>query len=135
MPMSADFFIDSNIVVYSLGMPSLKRDVARQLISKKPIISTQVAMETANVLMKKFKFEKASAFGAILEIIDKTEMRDTTAAAIVKAFEVSVRYQVSHWDGLIIASALSANCTTLYSEDMQHGLVIENKLAIVNPFI
>ena len=49
--------------------------------------------------------------------------------------EVSLRYQVSHWDGLIIASALEANCNTLYSQDLRRGLVIENKLTIVNPFI
>ena len=133
--MSADFFIDSNIAVYSLGMPSLKRDVARQFISKRPIISTQVVMETVNVLMKKFKFEKASAFEAVLEIIDKADMMDTTPSTVIKAFELSVKYQLSHWDGLIIASALAATCTTIYSEDMQHGLVIENKLSIVNPFI
>lgn len=92
-------------------------------------------METANVLMKKFRFEKASALEAVLEIIDKTEMRVTTPGVVIRAFEVSVGYQVSHWDGLIIASALAADCTTLYSEDMQHGRVIESKLTIVNPFI
>ena len=92
-------------------------------------------METANVLMKKFKFEKAKAFGSLMEIMDKTEMQNITQTTLKKAFEVSLRYQVSHWDGLIIASALEANCTTLYSEDMHHGHVIENKLTIVNPFI
>ncbi|MBY0435400.1 MAG: PIN domain-containing protein [Cyclobacteriaceae bacterium] len=133
--MSADLFIDSNVAVYALGMPSLKRDIARQLISKKPIISTQVVMETVNVLVKKFKFERANAFEAVTEIIDKTELRSTTPFTLAKAFEISLRYQVSHWDGLIITAALEANCSTLYSEDMQHGLIIENKLSIVNPFI
>ncbi len=133
--MSADFFIDSNVAVYSLGNPSLKRDVSRQLISRTPIISTQVAMETVNVLIKKFKFEKVNAFEAVLEIIEKTNMTETTPATINRAFQISIKYQLSHWDGLIVAAALQANCTTLYSEDMQHGLPIENKLTIINPFI
>jgi predicted nucleic acid-binding protein len=133
--MSADFFIDSNIAVYSLSLPSLKRDVARQLISKRPIISIQVAMETVNVLIKKFKFEKLKAFEAMLEIIDKSELQDTTHGTVKKPFDISNKYQLSHWDGLIAASAIEANCTTLYSEDMHHGLVIENKVTIVNPFI
>lgn len=38
------------------------------------------------------------------------------------------------YDSLIIATALEASCTTLYSEDMQHGQLIENKLLIINPF-
>jgi len=41
----------------------------------------------------------------------------------------------SVWDGLIVASALSANTEILYSEDMQNDLQVENKLKIVNPFL
>ncbi len=44
------------------------------------------------------------------------------------------RYPFSFWDGLIVASALSADAEVLYSEDMQNGLLIENSLKIVNPF-
>jgi predicted nucleic acid-binding protein len=35
---------------------------------------------------------------------------------------------------MIVASALENNCTTLYSEDMQHQQIIENQLLIINPF-
>jgi predicted nucleic acid-binding protein len=38
------------------------------------------------------------------------------------------------WDSLIIATSLQRNCSILYSEDMQHNQVIEDKLRIVNPF-
>ncbi len=133
--MNADFFVDSNVAIYSLGKSSLKRDIARELISKTPIMSTQVLMETVNVLIKKFNFERANAFVAVLELIDKTKVIDTTATTVTKAFEVSGKYQLSHWDGLIVATALQADCVILYSEDMQHGLLIENKLTIINPFI
>jgi predicted nucleic acid-binding protein len=36
---------------------------------------------------------------------------------------------------MIIASALHAGCDTLWSEDMQDGMVIEESLRIANPFI
>jgi predicted nucleic acid-binding protein len=39
----------------------------------------------------------------------------------------------SYWDSLIVAAALDAGCTTLYSEDMQHGRVLHGQLTIVNP--
>jgi predicted nucleic acid-binding protein len=35
---------------------------------------------------------------------------------------------------MIAASALSADCDTLWSEDMQHGMVLDGRLRIVNPF-
>jgi len=42
---------------------------------------------------------------------------------------------ISKCYGIIIASALEANCDILYSENMHNGLIIENSLKIVNPFI
>jgi predicted nucleic acid-binding protein len=41
--------------------------------------------------------------------------------------------QLSLWDSLIIASANLANCTTLYSEDLNHGQTFGNA-PIVHPF-
>ncbi|HEY7499132.1 MAG TPA: hypothetical protein VH740_11495 [Vicinamibacterales bacterium] len=38
------------------------------------------------------------------------------------------------FDGLIAASALEADCDTLYSEDLQDGQVIDGRLTIRNPF-
>lgn len=51
-----------------------------------------------------------------------------------QAFDISSKHGFSHWDSLIIASALEAGCTTLYSEDLQNGQVINGKLKIQNPF-
>jgi predicted nucleic acid-binding protein len=41
---------------------------------------------------------------------------------------------LSYWDSLIVVSALSAGCETLYTEDLQHGQVIQERLGIINPF-
>jgi predicted nucleic acid-binding protein len=41
----------------------------------------------------------------------------------------------SFWDSMMIASALDNHCSVIYTEDLQHGQVIENKLKIINPFI
>jgi hypothetical protein len=35
---------------------------------------------------------------------------------------------------MIAAAALHAGCDTLWSEGMQHGMAIEGRLRIVNPF-
>ena len=38
------------------------------------------------------------------------------------------------YDALVVASALAADCETLYTEDLQDGQVIEEQLTIRNPF-
>jgi len=45
------------------------------------------------------------------------------------------KYNLQIFDGIIVAAALEADCSILYSEDMQDGQIIENMLKIVNPFI
>ena len=50
------------------------------------------------------------------------------------ALQLADRYSLSIHDGLIVAAALEAKCSVLWSEDMQHGLVVERVLTIRNPF-
>jgi len=57
-----------------------------------------------------------------------------TLAIVQRAFAIKDKRGFSYWDIAIIAAALSAGCTILYSEDMQHGAMIEN-LRIHNPFV
>jgi predicted nucleic acid-binding protein len=56
-------------------------------------------------------------------------------STVEKAASVAVQYQLSHWDALIVASALLADCDNLYSEDLQHGQIFEDKLTVLNPFL
>ena len=44
------------------------------------------------------------------------------------------RYRLSTYDAMIAASALHADCDTLWSEDMQYGIMVDGRLRIVNPF-
>ena len=45
------------------------------------------------------------------------------------------RYDFQLFDSIIIASSIEANCHILYSEDLQHGLMVENRIQIINPFV
>jgi predicted nucleic acid-binding protein len=45
-----------------------------------------------------------------------------------------VRHGFHIYDALIIVSALEAGCRTLYSEDLQSGQVVGDRLTIRNPF-
>jgi predicted nucleic acid-binding protein len=48
--------------------------------------------------------------------------------------ELAERYRFSIYDAMIAASALHAGCDTLWSEDMQHGMTLDEGLRIVDPF-
>lgn len=56
-------------------------------------------------------------------------------SAMLKASELREKHSYSFWDSLIVASALQINAAILYSEDMQHGTIIDNRLKIINPFV
>lgn len=57
-----------------------------------------------------------------------------TAETIREAIRLAALYQLSHWDSLIVAAALLADCEILYSEDLQHQQLFEKRLRVVNPF-
>jgi len=99
------------------------------------IISTQVLGEVFNVLIKKGLKEKVQAKDIILNLSEHFEVVGVLVKTVMKAIDISIRYRFSYWDSLIVASALESDCSILFTEDMQHGQVIENTLTIKNPFI
>lgn len=62
-------------------------------------------------------------------------MIELTQFVLLMASRLRQRYALSFWDSTIIATALSADVSVLYSGDMQHGLIIEEALQIRNPFL
>ena len=58
----------------------------------------------------------------------------TTAHTLARAWEIAIRYRFHIYDATLVASALSAGCDVLYTEDLQHGQTVEG-LRIVNPFL
>ena len=133
--MTDRIFVDTNIVLYTLGQDEEKRLIARKILSQNPIISTQVVNESINVCLRRFRFTKEQAYDFADKIMLRTDVRPIEEATIRKSAEIALRYQFSNWDSLIIASALLESCHFLYSEDMQHNQIIDNMLHIVNPFL
>jgi predicted nucleic acid-binding protein len=132
--MKDNFFIDSNVALYALDNATLKNSIALDLIRKRPVISTQVVLESVNICLKKFKFSKEVSFRHGINLMNTCVLSLINESSLILAFKISIEYQYSHWDSLIIASALQNNCTILYSEDLQHAQVIEKRLKIINPF-
>ena len=47
--MTAKSFLDTNIVLYTIGQDTHKKTVARQLVTTGPMVSSQVINECVNV--------------------------------------------------------------------------------------
>jgi predicted nucleic acid-binding protein len=136
--MSDKIFIDTNILIYAFSEDELlKQQVAMTLIdtiSYNAIISNQVINELANVFLKKFKLSTNEVEDAILELDSLLEIVNFDISSQIKALRLKQRYNLQFFDALIVATALENKCSTLYSEDMQHELIIDNRLKIINPF-
>ena len=131
----SDSFIDTNIVIYSISQDEMKQNVSIELPAKHPASSVQVLSETANVMRKKLGFDVSSVKSVVERIVNEcTMIQSLNISTLQDGLDLSDRYGFSHFDSLIIASALEADCTELYSEDMHHGLVVNQRLTIINPF-
>lgn len=125
---------DTNIVIYALTSSS-KTEGATNVLRACQFLSVQVLNEYANVSMRKRQLswsrisgdieELKKAVGSVLAISD---------AANAEALRIAGRYRLSFYDALMLAVALAGGARTIYSEDMQHGLVIDGALRIVDPF-
>jgi predicted nucleic acid-binding protein len=128
-------FADSNVLLYTLSKETIKQEIAFGIWRQGVVISTQVIMEFTNVCLKKFKLSKQVAFESAINLMEGSLVKPVTQNTVRMALDVSQKFNVSHWDSLIIASALEARCSTLYTEDLSHGQVINGKLKIINPFM
>ena len=133
--MSAETpFIDTNVLLYLLSADSGKADVAEELLRKGGIISVQVLSEFTSVCSRKLKM----SYGEIREILTTINMvldvRDLTPTIHESALDIAERYGYSFYDSMILAAAISAGCSLVYTEDLHSGQQIEDHLLIVNPF-
>ena len=130
--MSADF-ADTNVVLYLLD-DGPKADRAEAILVQRPRISVQVLNEAMVNCRRKagLTWDETGAFLAGVRALCPVE--DVTLETHDVGRALAERYGLSVYDAMIIAAALLAGCTTLWSEDMQDGLLVEGQLRIANPF-
>ena len=134
--MSApDSFFDTNVLLYLLSNDMHKADRVEALLAERGTISVQVLNEFASVAMRKSRIP----LSGVREILDTVraicKVEPVTVATHDRGLAVFERYKFSFYDSLIIASALIVGAKVLYSEDLQHGQVIDRQLRFVNPFL
>ena len=130
--MSADF-VDTNIVLYLLD-DGPKTERAEALLAARPRISVQVLIEVLVNCRRKagLTWDDTGAFLSGLTALCHVEALTLQTHDVGRA--LAERYGFAVYDSMIVAAALMAGCITLQTEDMQHGMLVEGQLRLVNPF-
>jgi predicted nucleic acid-binding protein len=140
--MSAKFFIDTNIFVYSFDeRQPAKLARSRALIqdglsSGAGIISTQVIHEFLNVATQKFavpvkpndiRLYTRMVLNPLCQVYPDLALFET-------CLDLQAETHYSFFESLIITAAIQGGCDILYLEDLQPGQQVHG-VRIVNPFM
>jgi predicted nucleic acid-binding protein len=130
-------FLDSNISLYGYSDEDLrKREIAMRLLALPDVcLSSQVVNEVMTNLLRKKLATEADIRKLVDELYSDYPVLEILQEDIQTASELREEYNFSYWDSLIVATALRGNADILYSEDMQDGLRVRNRLTIRNPFL
>lgn len=128
-------FLDTNVLVYLASGDPAKADRVETLLARGCTISVQVLNEIANVARRKMKlgWEEAHDFLGMVRAL--TIVEPVSIETHDEGLRLAARYNLSVYDSMIIGAAMLARCETLWSEDMQDGLRIDDRLSIRNPFV
>ena len=109
--------------------------VAQNILLNNPCINSQVLTEVANVCKRKFGYTKNQVLNLWQDLLSDCNCVQISKTTFDTAIAVAKKYDFQIFDALIVASALETGCSILYSEDMQHKMMIEKRLTIINPFL
>ncbi|HEY1364529.1 MAG TPA: PIN domain-containing protein [Xanthobacteraceae bacterium] len=127
-------FFDSNVLLYIASGDSAKADRAEKLLGEGGAISVQVLNEVANVTRRKMHMAWSETHAFLSMLRGLLSVHAITVETHEAGLALAEAHKLSVYDAMIAASALQADCETLWSEDMQHARVIGGRLRIVNPF-
>ena len=134
--MSGKVFFDTNVLIYAMALGDPRRERAQQLLAHGGMVSVQILNEFAAVARRKMRMP----WEEVVEALDAIRVLCPSPVPVTldvheTALRIAQEYGFGIYDALTLSSALKANCSTLYSEDLQDRQVIEGRLAIRNPFL
>ena len=132
---SNKIFLDSNIILYLFDLDQDKISISQNLIAQNPIINSQILVKVGNVCKRKFGFTKSQVCELWRDLINDCVCEQINEFTMHEAIRLINKYDFQLFDAIIVAGALNAGCDILFSEDMQHNLLVENRLKIMNPFL
>lgn len=128
-------FFDANVLLYLATDEEAKAMVAERLLDVGGTVSVQTLNEITNVMQRKFRLPWEPIVDLVGRLSSLLIVVPVTMDVHSDGLRIAQRYRLSVFDSMIVAAALAADCTVLYSEDMHNGLVVDRRLTIRNPFL
>jgi predicted nucleic acid-binding protein len=132
---AGEAFFDTSVILYLLSGDAGKADRVEELLLQRGHVNAQVLNELAAVSLRKHSLSLSEVREFLLGIREFCRTHPLTTEVHERGLDVVERYAFSLYDSMIIAAALESGCRCLYSEDLQHGQVIEKQLRVINPFV
>ena len=130
-----DRFLDSNVLIYAYANDH-RRKRATDLIAEGGVISVQSLAEFIHVARRRLKINGHELIRAVQKLTDNLHVGGSvTLGVLQQGLAIAQRYQLSIYDSTLIAVALDSGCDEFLSEDLHHGLVIDGRLTVRNPFL
>lgn len=138
--MTGRSFVDTNILAYVYDRSGgFKRELAKDLVAQhisdqSLVLSAQVLNELASTLLKPAFGMSLDEVRLALRTLDRASTVELDLNMTLRALDARARYQLSIWDGLIIAAAERGRCSEILTEDLNHG---QDYFGVVarNPFM
>lgn len=137
--MTAMHFVDTNILIYSLGLSPLHEEKhlrAIHLLSQADFgLSVQVLQEFYTQATRRSRKDPLTHQAAVDLIRDFSQfpVQELTLDILHAAANTCHHYQISYWDAAIVEAARALGCRTVLSEDMQHGQDFGG-VQVIDPF-
>ncbi|PWJ79832.1 putative nucleic acid-binding protein [Pseudaminobacter salicylatoxidans] len=128
-------FFDTNVLLYLASADEAKARRTETLLQSGGKTSVQVLNEIASVARRKMALSWAETREFLMLIRELLTVVSLTEEVHEVGLLIAERHRLAIYDGMIVAAALTSGCETLLSEDMHHGLTIEQQLTIRNPFV
>ena len=139
--MSAKSFLDTNVFLYSFDdrVPAKAKRATRLIrdavVTGSGVVSYQVVQEFFNVALRRLAppMTSAEAEQYLASIFRPLLAIQSSASLFAAALDAQRRYRLSWYDSLIVAAAIEAECSLLYTEDLHDGARF-GSLRVENPF-
>jgi predicted nucleic acid-binding protein len=137
--MSAErFTLDTNILVYAVdAREGRKRELAAHIIAAAAGLDCPLALQVVGefyaAATAKLKLDAKAAAARASQLLTGFDTFGYSVYAVRAALEEASKSRFSYWDGVLLAAAAEAGCTTIFSEDMADGARF-GSIAVANPF-
>jgi predicted nucleic acid-binding protein len=136
--MTVQAFVDSNVPIYAASTRQSEREKKAKAVALLANIEFGVSTQVLGEFYRNVRRGDApmSATKA-LEWVERLAAQPCVfieVTTVKRAIQLSERFQISYWDGAIIAAAEALGAPILYSEDLNHRQIY-GSVEVINPFV